>query len=354
MTQRTTEPPVLSERTRRTYAAAWSLFTDWCAVTGHLDLPADPATVIAFLADCPAAGKTHRGWVDAIDHRHVAAEHPPPGRSAAVFAALGRPTGEPSQLPAETAAAVDAALRALPSHGWTQGMFGRRDRCLLVLSQMAGVPYKHLATLTAGDVTVVEGTATITTQALTWRLRPAGDGLLCGPCAVARWLRILNLVVTRPSHGDIAQVLKRAKPGTSGSPHLCRSNRVLDDATLGVPLLPPIDQWGYVPFPVQRLTPHSLSRRVRDLLSGDLGAHRDLPVDADDETEPATPSPPPVPRAVCSDQNWQTAWTKRPADLQELTGVNDRLDEVDRRASEINRRAVALLEGDSQTSGAST
>jgi hypothetical protein len=53
---------------------------------------------------------------------------------------------------------------------------------------------------------------------------------------------------------------------------------------------------------------------------------------------------------VYNDQNWQAAWTKRHADLQELTGVNDRLDEVDRRARELNRRAVALLEGDSQTS----
>ena len=79
-----------------------------------------------------------------------------------MLAALGRPTGEPRPIPVETAAAVEAALRALPSHGWTQGMFGRRDRCLLVLSQLAGVPYKHLATLTAGDVTVADGTATIT------------------------------------------------------------------------------------------------------------------------------------------------------------------------------------------------
>jgi len=53
---------------------------------------------------------------------------------------------------------------------------------------------------------------------------------------------------------------------------------------------------------------------------------------------------------VYSDQNWQTAWTKRHADLQELTGVNDRQDKVDRRASGLNRRAVARLEGDCQTS----
>src|SRR6478736_6442195 len=123
------------------YAATWALFTD------HRDLPADPATVIGFLTGCPAAPETHRRRVAAIDHQHTANGHPPPGRSAAVLAALGRPTGEPTQLTAETAAAVEAALRALPSHGWTQGMFGRRDRCLLVLSQIAGVPYKHLAAL---------------------------------------------------------------------------------------------------------------------------------------------------------------------------------------------------------------
>ena len=52
---------MLSERTRRTYAAAWSLFADWCAVTGHRDLPADTATVLGFLSGCPAARKTHRG-----------------------------------------------------------------------------------------------------------------------------------------------------------------------------------------------------------------------------------------------------------------------------------------------------
>src|SRR6478752_2169029 len=105
MTQGAAGPRVLSERSRRTHAAAWSLFTDWCAVTAHPDLPADPATVIAFLADCPAAGKTHRGWVAAIDHRHTAHGFDPPGRSAAVLAALGRPTG-PREVP------VEAALRA--------------------------------------------------------------------------------------------------------------------------------------------------------------------------------------------------------------------------------------------------
>jgi hypothetical protein len=78
------------------------------------------------------------------------------------------------------------------------------------------VPYQHLSALTVGEVTVADGTATITTPVLTWTLRPADDGVLCGPCAVTRWLRILNLVVTRPGNRDIALALKKAKRGTSG------------------------------------------------------------------------------------------------------------------------------------------
>ena len=79
-----------------------------------------------------------------------------------VRAALGRPTGQPAETPAHPER-VAAALRGLPSHGWTAGMFGRRDRALLVLSQLAGLSYTRIATLTAGDVTVHDGTAAIST-----------------------------------------------------------------------------------------------------------------------------------------------------------------------------------------------
>src|SRR5664280_2634583 len=145
---------VLSTRTRAAYAGDWALFTDHCAVTGSPALPADPRTVVEFLSSCPAAPATRRRRVAAVDHHHTGAGHPKPGESVAVRAALGRPTGEPFQPTERDRDAVEAALRGLPSHGWTQGMFGRRDRCLLVLSQLAGVPYRHLSRLTAGDVLV--------------------------------------------------------------------------------------------------------------------------------------------------------------------------------------------------------
>jgi hypothetical protein len=339
---------VLAPRTVRAYAGDWALFTDWCHTTGSWELPTDPATVIAFLTDCPAAPATLRRRVAAIDHHHTANGRPPPGRSTPVLAALGRPTGQPRQIPVETATAVEAALRALPSHGWTRGMFGRRDRCLLVLSQIAGVPYRELTKVTAGDVTVADGTATINTAAVTWTLRPADDGVLCGGCAILRWLEVLQVAATRVATSEVARLLKAAPEVTEGSPHVCRIPLELSEPTRATPLLSPIDQWGALPFPPPPLTPHSLSRRARDLLAGDLGAHRALTVDP---PGPPAPEPPTVPRPgpVYTRADSERAWARRRADLAGLAGIDDLLREIDARAKELERRTAALLVGQTDT-----
>ena len=263
-------------------------------------------------------------------------------------AALGRPTGEPFHPTDRDREAVQAALRGLPSHGWTQGMFGRRDRALLVLSQLAGVPYRHLAALTAGDIHIEKDVATIRSPAGEWTLHPADETILCGPCAVVRWLKILDLAVTQLSTRTIAGALKKAPAVDHRSPHVCRSGQVLGAATRGVPLLPPIDQWGYEPFPLQPLTPHSLSRRTRDLLAGDLGAHRDLPIDPDPEPEKTPPESHTVtapPARAYGAADAAAAWDRRRRELDDLAGIIDVLTDVERRADELNRRAAELVEG---------
>src|SRR5664279_3599759 len=138
-------------------------------------------------------------------------------------------------------------------------MFGRRDRCLVVLSQLAGVPYQHLARLTAADISIASGVATIRSAAGEWTVGAADDVEVCGPCAVVRWLKILNLAVTHLSTRTIAEALKKTSQVDHRSPHVCHTGPVLAATTTAVPLLPPIDQWGYEPFPLQPLTPHSLS-----------------------------------------------------------------------------------------------
>ena len=332
----------LSPSTRSTYAADWALFVDWCAATDHEDLPTDPGTVVAFLAECPATAKTQRGRVAAIDHHHAATGYAPPGQSAVVLAAVGRPTGEAPAAAGALPTAVEAALKALPSHGWTQGMFGRRDRCLLVLSQLAGVPFKDLAQLTAGMVTVAGGAASAAGAAGAITLTAVNDPVLCGPCAITRWLRVLDVVMTKPSHRVLAQQIKDADPVTEQSPHLCRSTRELSSLISDVPLLPSIDQWGYVPFPLRRLTPHSLSRLVQQMLAGDFVPHRHIPVD-NEVPEPAEPSTPVQTRAVYTREDAKRAWARRRADREDIAGIDDVLAEIDARAKELERRTAAVL-----------
>ena len=230
------------------------------------------------------------------------------------------------------------------------GMFGRRDRCLLVLSQLAGVPYRHLATLTAGDIHIEEGVATIRSAAGEWTLGAADD------VDLVRAVRG-RPVAEDPGPGRHETEHQDHRPGPEEGagggppvaarlPHRAGPRR---QRRRVVPLLPPIDQWGALPLPLQRLSPHSLSRRARDLLAGDLGAHRDLPVDPDPEPEVhrtgEAAGHQPAASSAYDAADAAAAWDRRRRDLQDLAGIIDVLTDVERRADELNRRAAELVEG---------
>ena len=154
---------------------------------------------------------------------------------------------------------VEAALLLLPSHGWTAGWTGRRDRALLTLSKLAGLTYGNIAELTAGDVTVAAGTATISTPGGRTKLHAVANDLLCGPCALARWVHALDLTIVYPDGRVIAALIARAMPVTAESPHLCQSNNKITEVTAQVTLLPPIDQWGH---PIRRVVKPIESRKL--------------------------------------------------------------------------------------------
>ena len=89
--------------------------------------------------------------------------------------------------------------------------------------------------------------------------------------------------------------------------NLCRSTREISSLVMDVPLLPSIDQWGYLPFPLQRLTPHSVSRLVQQMLAGDFAPHRHIAVD-DETPEPTEPSALVQTRAVYTRDDAKRAW----------------------------------------------
>jgi hypothetical protein len=344
-----TEPgPVqpLSSSTTRSYAAIWELFADWCEVTGHPSLPADPAVVLTFLADCPAAPATRRRRVIAIDHHHTTADHPPPGADPQVRAAVGRPPTEPAPIASDIRSRVDAALRALPNRGWTGGLFGQRDRCLLVLSQLARIPHQQLARLTAGNITITAGVATINADGRTWTDEATADPVLCGPCAVVRWLDTHLIIVTKIATRVVADHLDTADSPTGDSTHVCLEPMPASGRVAESPLLASPNQWGQTPFPLSPLSRLAVSRQARDLLDGIITVHRELPVNP---AEPAAaemipPNHPAGANGGYGPEQHRAALDKRRADIAELAGVATELDAVDRRAVELNRRITELLD----------
>ncbi len=165
---------------------------------------------------------------------------------------------------------VAAALRLLPSGGWTAGMFGRRDKALLVLAASTDLPYRELAVMTVGQLDLVDGAACVTDIAGDIRvIEAAADPVLCGPCALVRWRRIVDAEVRGTSAKGMAELLRNAHQVTAASRHICRA----PGQNPAVSLFPPINQWGHLPLPMQPLTRHAASVLARQIQAG-IPVHR--------------------------------------------------------------------------------
>jgi hypothetical protein len=68
-------------------------------------------------------------------------------------------------------------------------------------------------------------------------------------------------------------------------------------------------------------------------------------VDTDHTTAQEQPAPAPPARPVYTREDSRRAWARRRADLDDLAGVDDLLDDIDARAKELQRRAAAILVG---------
>jgi len=330
---------VLSAGTRAGYAADWALFADWCTATGHTPLPADAATISAFAAACPGAPATHRRRLTALQHHH---------RTNGYQLAIDEPTApiEPTRAPINPNQ-VELAMRLLPSTGWVGGLFGRRDRALLTVTAHTQIPYRRIAGLTVGQLRIDGGVATITDRSGAEHLVESGESpVLCGPCALVRWRRLLDITVA-PKTRMSEFLTNRAKEVTENSQHPCRVPQPIDPKTLEVSLFPPIDQWGHLAVQIRPLSPRSVSRLARQAETG-LAAHRAVPVDeltaaldGPAQTPGTAVSSAPVPRPVW---DWAAANEKKKSAIATLAPLTDILDDIDARINELAARAKQLEE----------
>jgi len=323
---------VLSAHTLAGYAADWALFTDWCTATYRIALPADWATITAFIAGCPGAPATIRRRLAAIVHHHRAADHPVPADPTRKAGPPARELIDPGQ--------VDMLMRLLPSNGWTGGLFGRRDRALITLAAQTTIPYRQLPRLSVGQLHIADGVATITDHhGAAHVIGAKADPMLCGPCALVRWRRVLD---TEVQHKSVKTLLKKGEEVTRASHHPCRTPKPIDPRTLEAVLFPPINQWGQMPFPLEPLSPHSTSRLARQADTG-LAHHKALRVDdrvavlnaVQAVAEPATAAAPPV-------WDWAAANQRKKDAVQQLAPLADALDDIEARIDELLSRTRQL------------
>ena len=159
---------VLSENTRRTYAAQWRSFDDWCAEVGLSALPADPLTVARYLAARAGSGAsiaTLRLATSAISKAHEWAKLESPCRDPGVRASLkgwGRRLAKPQRQSGALTADVLAVIRLTAVQPRRRGRGveapeqaaepARFDLALVAVLSDAGLRRSEASSLTWGDV----------------------------------------------------------------------------------------------------------------------------------------------------------------------------------------------------------
>ncbi|WP_010596781.1 hypothetical protein [Rhodococcus sp. P14] len=248
------------------YRHDWALFADWCTATDHPALPASPEALALFLREHPAAPATQRRRVSAINTVHTRHGHPEPGRSETVRRRLD--TARAARLDG-LAELLHRKAAGLPTIGWPNGLFGRRDALLLTLAA-TGMPFARLARLRRGDIHLDAGTLVATTNGERFRLPPepaAGESAAVG--VYHRWAEVQAFLDAYPNTDLLAQ-------------HLTDPVEVepvaLTDRQARQPLLSPIDRWGHLPLMPQPMTAQSVASIVQEHLSGRVRARAPLPL----------------------------------------------------------------------------
>ena len=159
---------VLSDNTRRVYAAQWRIFENWCGDVGLRALPADPLTVARYLAVRANAGAsvaTLRLAASAIAKAHQLAGHESPGRDQGVREALkgwGRRLAKPQRQAGALTADVLSVIRLTAPKPRARGrglempaqaaQRARFDLALVAVLSDGGLRRSEAAALTWGDV----------------------------------------------------------------------------------------------------------------------------------------------------------------------------------------------------------
>ena len=291
----------------RAYVTDWALFTDWCAATGRTNLPADPATIQAFLEAAPGTADTRRRRVSAIN---------------AVHRRRGHHRDRTDQQ------RIDVALQHISVGGWPTGAFGRRDALLLTLRFRAGLTLRQIVELTSDRIALDGRVLTVETNRTT-RLEPHDDPALCPSCIWLRWSAVLRR--THLTNAALAEHLQRQEHHPTL--HLCKDEPA--PLTRRLPVFVPIDRWGSLPLPLRASTSRSAIALSNQHLTGRPPIHPAAPV-------PAEAAPLPTVQPVDHQAIHAAGLAARRQAVTELHHARARLDEIDSSADDLDARIQEL------------
>ncbi|MEV0760414.1 hypothetical protein [Nocardia sp. NPDC050435] len=285
-----------ADNTLRAYNTAWHRFENWCAANSYNASPAEPVTVLRYLAEAADAGtvaNTLGVWRAAIAHRHLTLGWPDPTADASVREVMAGVRDSESEAGIEEKRATEATAEmirsmALTAHEsaetWKQQVAARRDIAVMVaLYAGGGRRRSEIAKLTVEDLTVVDddpdhspllsirlrgGKTHRGSIEYVYRPRGTGDPLVCLWCALARWLAVVEAsdraVARARTHGAGSRAVTSAASSavqkllaTETDPHVhcCEGDWIRGNPK--APVLRPLDHTG-LPDPDRGLAGQSV------------------------------------------------------------------------------------------------
>ncbi len=337
----------LSAATRVGYASDWALFTDWCTAADQPALPAAATTVVLFLTENPAAVATCARRVTAIAHLHRRYGYPSPTEQPEVKQWLRLAAGLPAERePAAAPETIEMLLRQIPTTGWPAGLFGRRDRMLLITRYTANLTRTQLTELSTEHLSVDAEKLTITVGTDDVNLSATVEPSTCPGCAWILWRRMLHLLGHHASARLLSDTLRRTVPLAESDGHRCATakNRTFSRP---MPIFLPLDRWGAADVTPAPISTRSMSTLTSGHLTGWAPTHPDLYAAAEEtaleEGTPAPPAPAPTDPQASAEQYLQGLEQRR-RDVADLADVHDILDDVDHAAADLNARIKELSE----------
>jgi site-specific recombinase XerD len=251
--------------TWKAYRSDWRQFSAWCDAQGAQALPADPATLVAYLTDAASTVKvaTLQRRLSSIAQAHQAAGYPSPSTDPQVRLVWQRIRRTHGTAARRVEPAVTDVIRALVD-GEDPDLAATRDRALLLVGFAGALRRSELVALDVTDVTdtpdglkvsirrsktdqeavgrvvgLPYGSTRATCPARAWRAWLAASGITDGP-AFRSMDRHSNLSSTRLSDRAVALIVKRRAElagldPASFSGHSLRAGLATAAAMAGVP-----------------------------------------------------------------------------------------------------------------------